>query len=92
MKTQITIKISSRASSLFQLSIDDNVILKTNHPYEKSIEVLVEPGVKHILSWFIKGNEGEEYSIQITKPVELPEEKAALGDEGMEIGQLKFTV
>jgi hypothetical protein len=89
----VTIKIHSQASSLFQLSIDDHVILKINHLYDNdAFQIDLSTTKTHLMTWFVKGNTGESYSIEVVSPIQLPAETATLGDDGQDFGYLKINL
>ena len=85
----VQIKITS-TTSLIQVSIDDNVILKVNHDYDNTITVELEDGKVHILTWFVHGAEGSTYSIEVLSPVHVGPETGTLDDSLKDTGYLKI--
>lgn len=87
---QVKIKLKSNVSDIFQISIDDYVVLKVNHAYDNTITVNLSSGRKHILVFYAEGAKGEKYAIEVLSPVHTPPLKRTLDSEGKDFGYLNI--
>ncbi|MCD6068403.1 MAG: hypothetical protein K0S33_3229 [Bacteroidetes bacterium] len=85
---RVQIKAKSTASKIFQISIDDKVIVKVNHPYDNTLYVDLKNGVKHILVFYVEGKKGDTHSVEVVSPVNPPIKKGKLDAGGKNYGYI----
>lgn len=80
---------------VFQSTADFNIIRLDDEEVmrESGTRILNLPAGTHVLTWQIKGQQGDTYTLAITEPENLAfERKATLDHFGLDFGFHSFTV